>query len=268
MVAPAGRDQHEGMTNTTDPSRHRRSAHRRSLLGLAAVAGAALVLPACGGLVPERGSGVPETASFEFAETGDLTGVSVSNAFEAEVRVADGPATVEVTVDDNLIDDLEVELRGGTVHIGFDSGRYRTDVIPTAVISVPVLLDVEASGASTVDVESELDSASVTIDASGASSITAEVTAGLVRIDASGASLITLGGQADETVIDASGASRVRLDDLDAGQADLSASGASQIHVGAATEIDVDASGASRIVAPDGTLDAVELSGGARVDRD
>ena len=47
----------------------------------------------------------------------DFDSVEFSDAFEAEITACDG-YVVEVTVDDNLVDHLQVEQHGDTVKIG------------------------------------------------------------------------------------------------------------------------------------------------------
>ncbi|MEM8922553.1 MAG: DUF2807 domain-containing protein [Actinomycetota bacterium] len=238
----------------------------RTIVPLLAVG--ALALSACNvdiNFDAERGSGVAETSSFTFDEPG-LTALEVSNAFEVEVRVADGPATVEVTVDDNFTDDLDVRTDDGAVLIGLDNGSYWHDVTPTAVVSVPSLELLDLSGASDAEVDGTIRTPSFTLRLSGASEATMTVDTDEMVIDAGGASRSMVDGRADDLRIDASGASSVLLGEIDAVTANVDASGASDVVIGDADDIDGDISGASILVAPADAIDQVETSGVSNIE--
>lgn len=232
------------------------------------LAAGAFLLPACSGsfdfALGEKGSGVAETTTFDLES---FDGVRVAHDFDAQIELVEGPPTVEITVDDNFTDDLEVEVRNGRLEIDLDGRDYRAKVTPTAIITVPTLNYVHASGASNVTVEGALNEASISLDASGASELRVDVETGSLTIDASGASSVIVGGTTDRLDVDASGASDIDLDDIVAGTGTVDGSGASSISIGDATEIDGDLSGAATLRAPGDAINWVDTSGGAGIDR-
>ena len=233
-----------------------------------ALAVGALALPACNGalaIVGEKGSGTAETTTFSFD---DVAGVHVGHAFDVEIRIEDGPTTVEVTVDDNFTDDLDVKLDGDHIDVTFDSGSYRPVVEPTAIVTVSSLEWLDASGAAKVDVVGEAVADSFVLDASGASSVAMAVQANDLVVDASGASHVTVDGEAEDIRVDASGASDVDLSGVAATTAYVDASGASSIRVAATDDVDGRLSGASSLTAPRGAVDDVDTSGASSIDRD
>lgn len=241
-----------------------------SRLLIPALAISALVLPACGASISvvigeEEGSGVAETTSFD---VGEFTGVDIEDAFEVTIEVAEGSTSVEVTVDDNFTDDLEVKVDDGVLTVDLDINSWRAEVRPTVDISVPSLDLVHGSGAARIEVEGDLTDDAIDVDASGASRIDLSVETESLSVDASGASRITVGGTTDSVTIDASGASEVAFDDLTADSAQVDASGASNVTIGEVATVDGDLSGASNLTVPDAANVRVDTSGASNVKRD
>ena len=182
MVGRPGLGDDGDMSNLTNSLRT-----GAALAGLAIAAAACTIDVDLGG---EEGSGVAETVSYDFD---DFDRVSISAAFRADITVVDGPASVEVTVDDNLVDDLEVELDGDRLEIGWDRGSRRPDVTPTATISLPSLVELDLSGASSAGVTG-VDADDLELEASGASTIEVDGSAERVSVDGSGASTVVVRG--------------------------------------------------------------------------
>jgi hypothetical protein len=92
---------------------------------------------------------------------------------------------------------------------------------------------------------------------------------GDLSAEVSGASQLTLDGSGGDLTLDVSGASRADLSQFVVGDANVQASGASQVTVNVEGRLDADASGASRILyRGNPTLGRIESSGASRVDRD
>lgn len=213
------------------------------LLALGVVA-----LPACNGIGPFNavdGSGVPETTTIE---TADFDKIDVTGVFEVTLTIQDGPPSVVVTVDDNLVDDLDVAVRDDRLRVGFESGSYDVDVQPTATVTVASLSDIDVSGASQLTV-TELTGEELTIDVSGASDLVAS-------------------GSIAKVSIDASGASDVDLLDLVITTADVDISGASNVELGHADRVNGELSGASNLTAPADASGSIETSGASNIERE
>lgn len=192
-------------------------------------------------------SGSGDIASLE----PDLTGfdrVEVSHGFVVEIRQGDTFRNV-IRVDKDLADYVKVTKRGNTLSIGLKSGsRYQIGrVTMHAEVTMPVLRQLTLSGASQASVTGFESLGSFQGSLSGASSLKGNLRAKDARLDVSGASRVTLSGTAGEIILVASGASRVLLDDFLVTDAQIEASGASQVTVHASGRLDADASGVSQI---------------------
>jgi hypothetical protein len=237
-----------------------------------------------GNLGQVTGSGTPETKQYD--STG-FTGVRVDSAFQATVTRGDAFA-VSVTVDDNLVEHLRVEVEGDTLHIGLDPGYSYRDASPKATVTMPSLTALEASGAAkaavngftsgdALDLETSgagqvtltgVRAGQVTVDVSGAGALLGELEAQELRGEVSGAGKVSLEGTATTLGLEASGASRLELSGMTVQDADLQLSGGAGASVRVTGTLNVDASGGAKLEyygSP--TLGSIEVSGGAQVDR-
>lgn len=228
------------------------------LVALAILGGCRAGLPVVGIV----GSGRATTQTFDFS---DFNKVELSDAFEAEITAADG-YMVEVTVDDNLVDHLQVEQRGDTVKIGLKPYTSVTNARLKARISLSNLASLEASGASRASVTGFRSDRNMQVNASGASEIRGDMETGDLAADVSGGSTVQLSGRGNAVRAAASGASTIDLRDFVAGDADVEASGASRIDVNTSGTLNAKASGASMVhYAGNPTLGRVDESGASTV---
>lgn len=207
---------------------------------------ATMLLAGCVNLPPFTtviGSGKPVTQTFDFS---DFDSLVVSSAFQAEVVSADA-YSVEVTVDDNLVERLQVEQRGQTVYIGLGPNIGLTNGTLSARVSMPDLVSLEASGASRVTFTGFKSGHDLGLNVSGASNAKGSVESGDVTIDVSGASRLVLSGSGGSLRANVSGASTADLSDFGVADANVEASGASRINVNASGRLDAEASGASSV---------------------
>lgn len=230
-----------------------------SVLALLIVLGLA-VLAGCGQFL--TGSGNPVTNEYEFTDFDEL---SIESAFEGTVTRGDD-YRVSVTVDDNLVERLQVEQTGGRVRIGFDEPVNAGNATLRYEITLPALVDLRASGASRATLSGFNTSEALTLEASGASRIEGDITAGDVDFDASGASNIAVVGQGGTLRAHASGASTIDLSQFPTANGDVEASGASTIIVNTGGELNAEASGASNIeYMGDPTLGTLKEGGGSNI---
>ena len=169
-----------------------------------------------------RGSGTPAQQEREVA---GFSRVDVGGAFEVDIDV--GPDfRVVVHADDNLVERVITDVDGDTLKIHLD-GSATTRSPLRAEISMPALAGVDVSGATRADVEGV---ASASID-----------------LDASGASHLAVRGKATHVEIDGSGAAKIDARSLEAGSVKINASGATKASVTATEAIEADASGSSEV---------------------
>jgi hypothetical protein len=238
-----------------------------SAAALAVAVGVAGILSSCSLLPPVRGSGRLTRSAYPVS---GFTGIQASQSFQVAV-VADPSYSVSITCDDNLLRYLVVELSGTSLRLGLVPGNTYAGVTLVAVIHMPVVEVVSASGGSTVRLASGLAASSrFAVVLSGASTCeVASAGCGDASFDISGASLVTCDGTASGLTLILSGGSRANLLNCAGSRANVTLSGSSEAWVDVGTRpIDLSASGASTLYyGGTPTLAAHDLSGGSRIVR-
>jgi len=225
-------------------------------------------LSACSVSVPSpksvTGSGDVITITNDSA---DFDRVVISHAFQASIQQGE-VFSVVIRVDDNLEEYLEVTQVGRTLSVGLRPQLTFGISRPTleAEITMPVLAAIEASGASRVALSGFESQEDLTVDASGASSITGDILAGSATMQASGASNISLVGTGEDIVLEVSGASSADLEEFVVSGVHAVLSGASTAVVNTSGTLAVDASWASHLTyVGNPTLGSVQTSGASSV---
>jgi hypothetical protein len=194
--------------------------------------------------------------------------LEISHAFSAEITQG-RQYEIEIRLDDNLEDELEVRLSGSTLKISLQSNRTYNfnDVTLEVTITMPDLRGIQLSGASHADLAGFSSIESLSLEASGASTILGKIDSGNLSIDVSGASLVNLSGEGDDLNADASGASTIDLEDFLVHDVDAQVSGASKLTVKMDGTLDADLSGASNLVYyGDVQLGNIDTSGASSID--
>ena len=206
--------------------------------------GLASVLTGCGMVGTSiTGSGQLVTRDYALA---DFSKVQAGHAFQVEM--VQGPQhQVTVTVDDNLVDRLDVSKSGETLRISLQPHLNIRNATMKAKVTLPVLEGVDLSGAAQGTLSGFESDKALEVELSGASQLRGEIKNGDAVIGISGASHVRLRGSARSLKVDASGASHADLDDYAAGNTKADASGASEISVNVNGEIDAEATGASSV---------------------
>ncbi|MGH1488332.1 MAG: GIN domain-containing protein [Acidimicrobiales bacterium] len=208
------------------------------------------------------GSGTAQTTTYDFD---NFTEVDIADAFEATIIVTDGPPTVEITLDDNLFDQLEVSVDNDELKIEMDGINIDFNVDPTIKITMPQLTELDISGA--VDATVDNAGGDLKVDISGASNLKIDGRLDSLALDGSGASSIEYEGVADEVNLDISGASTISFDNADVGTANVDLSGSSDATFDKLDQLSGEISGASSVDVPEETDVSVATSGAASVDR-
>jgi len=209
------------------------------------------------------GSGNLETTEFELSGFSKL---DVSHSFEVAVTRSDS-YSVSITVDDNLLDYLDIKRSGDTLIIHLDIGYNYRNTTQLATVAMPDLHSVTLSGASAANIGAfssnnpidsrlsgsssidfdDLKAGDADFDLSGSSRVTGSLRVTDCEFDLSGSSRITLDGSGDELSAHASGSSRLNLDDFEVSDADIRLSGSSSATVNLSGTLDVSASGSSHL---------------------
>ena len=169
-----------------------------------------------------EGSGDMETRTLDLKE---FEAINVGGAFDLEITLGDEQKVV-MTIDDNLWDNLEVEVSGGTLEIGWDKscspeGDCRVEIV------VRKLEEVDIHGAAEVEIR----------DFHGDS----------FSFDVSGAAELEMDGTVDKLDINVSGAGDIDTRDLKAKSVKISVSGAGEAKVYASESFEGRVSGVGSI---------------------
>jgi hypothetical protein len=188
-----------------------------------------------------KGSGV---AKSEVRETAEFTGVDVGGVFNVEITIGKDHS-VEVEADDNLLEHIRTEVRGGILKIE-TSERIKSETGIRVRVTAPNIERLEASGVAKVSVAG-INNRSIDVDTSGASKVKLDGTTADLTIEVSGASKIDAAAlKAENANVDASGASHV--DVFVTGRLTSEASGASKVsYAGNPSSVDKNSSGAGRV---------------------
>jgi hypothetical protein len=214
-----------------------------------------------GGLM---GSGNLETETYAFT---DFNKVEISSAFEFDIEQSSS-YSIEITVDDNIMEYVRVSQDGQTLKIGLRPATWIGPATLKASLTMPELSGLDISGASRGTVSNFSSTEDLDIMVSGASRVTGDIVAGNVDFDISGASTVQLEGSANDMVADVSGASSLHLDDFTVNNADVDFSGASSGTVNLDGRLDADVSGASRLwYIGEPTMGTIDTSGASTVSK-
>ena len=191
------------------------------------------------------GSGTPTTQQVSLA---DFTAVTVDSGFNFVITQASS-YRVTVTVDNNLVDYLQVTKEGTTLSVGFKPGYSIQSASPKVVITMPDLSRLELSGG-----------------ARGTS--TGFSSSHDLSISASGGGSLVMGGQAASLTIDASGGSQLDLSDFRVGSAHVDMSGGSQATLNLDGRLDANLSGGCHLYyVGNPMMGDINTSGGSVISR-
>jgi hypothetical protein len=170
-----------------------------------------------------RGSGRSTT---DFRATAPFTRIDLAGTNTMVIRVG-SPQSVAVTADDNLVDHISTNVRGGTLVVA-DHGSFTTKSPMRVAVSIPSLDGVTLSGAGTVTVERVAG---------------AEFTATL-----SGTGTLVVSGTVERVTAVLTDSGTVALGDLVARDAIARLDGTGTIHVHATSTLDASLTGTGSIV--------------------
>ena len=184
-----------------------------------------------------------------YDDLGTFTGVRISSAFDVDLVRGDAHVAV-ISVPDQYADRIAVDVVDDVLVVEVKRGsslKMRRGGKLEATITLPLLTQVDVSGAVTLRSDDTWQGEELALQASGASDIELDLEVESLAIAASGASDVELEGRAVRLVVEASGASDVEAEDVEADEVIVSSSGASDVSVYAAEALTATASGGSDI---------------------
>jgi hypothetical protein len=189
-------------------------------------------------------SGPLVTKDYDLA---NFTAVNAGSAFQVEITQSD-KYSVTVTVNESLVERLDVSVSDNTLHISLKPGYGITGAATMrAKVTMPELTGLDLSGASHTTVAGFNSDKSLKTQVSGASSLGGDLTCGDAQFNVSGASKVQLKGSAQDLNVEASGASTADLSNFASKNTVVNASGASKVNVAPSGTLTVEASGASTV---------------------
>lgn len=210
-----------------------------------------------------RGNGVQVEESREVSEFS-----AVENAISVWVEAADGEPSVTVRCDENLIDLIETEVRGGALRV---SNQLITGLAPRAdcgvIVTTPGLSGITTSGSGSIRAMGDLPDLSWVSSIGSGEAIADGVLSGLddayntgsggitlhgiavdaIRLQSSGSGAIHADGSAIEANLDASGSGGIFASGLVTESALVNASGSGRVELTVTGEASVSLSGSGSV---------------------
>lgn len=212
----------------------------------------------CGGIV--TGSGQPTTVTYDYS---NFTAIEAHKGFQVVITQSDD-FSIEITIDDNLLEYLVVDKSGKTLRIQMQQNRFYRSATLTAKVTMPDINKIDLSGGSRADVTGFNLSNDLSIELSGGSRINGDISAADVDMELSGGSRIELVGSADSLVADSSGGSHLELGSFPVGDANIEISGGGKATIDVNGTLDLDLSGGSQVeYSGEPRIGDIDLSGGS-----
>ena len=171
----------------------------------------------------------PEVRASE--AVGAFDRVAVSSALDVDV-VQGAHSEILLTGDPRDLDEVSVETRGPTLHLGMrKSGRRHRQHRVHVQVTTPSVKALAVTGASHVEIQGFERQEFLAIVAGGASTVVGQVDGTELTLAISGASTLALEGAAASCGLNATGASDAKLEDLACRDWSVTLSGASDANI-------------------------------------
>lgn len=213
-----------------------------SVIGLLAIL--IVLLSACN-LAGLRGSGDLIT---ETRNVSNFDRISLSGSGNV-IITQNGEESLVVETDDNIMEYVTTEVRGGTLELGFSSARAG-GISPTRLtftLSVDNLEGLTVSGSGDIEAEG-IETDSLEINVSGSGDIRVDsLTADLVEAQISGSGEIVLAGEAADQDIQISGSGKYRAGDLLSETVTVEIGGSGDVTVWTTNSLDASIGGSGNV---------------------
>ena len=219
----------------------------------------AMLLTAC---EQRTGSGNMVTRVEEAAAFSKL---KVSGSFYVEVVPGATSQRIQVTADDNVLEDVLITVEDGELEIRMKSGVSYNNVYPKVLINTSSLQKISAAASAKVQVKNTLKSeGKIQLETSSAGTIIAQVDAPLIDADASSGSTLELRGRTQSYKAQCSSGSTIKSASLLSENTDVQTSSGGSASVHASVSLKADASSGGNIdYKGAGSVTLKESSGGS-----
>jgi hypothetical protein len=171
--------------------------------------------------------------------------ISVTSAIRLEISNGD-KESVTVETEENLMKQVKTEVKGGELNLYMD-GHFNSEGGVVIRVVAKEIKEIEASGATSVDVKDVIKGETLKLEVSGASKLKTKIKVNRLDLAMSGASHVALSGEADKMKAEVSGAASLKADELKTKDADIAATGAANASIDVSESLNAEASGAGHI---------------------
>lgn len=176
----------------------------------------------------------------------DFQSVKASGSIDVEINMADD-FSVRVENDENLLEYVITEVKGGVLEVYYKNGIYLNDHAKV-YISAPSLNEITCSGSADMDIRETLQNDNqILIRSSGSGDISGHVETPAIHIVSSGSGDIKLSGKTRELTSESSGSGDVNCENLKSEKAEVKISGSSDVKVFASVGLKVFISGSGDV---------------------
>ncbi|MDH4139796.1 MAG: DUF2807 domain-containing protein [Coriobacteriia bacterium] len=171
-------------------------------------------------------------------------------AAPGDLRIVRGDAEkLVVETDDNVMEHVEVDVRGNTLEIHLDRGTW-DQIRPTRLdleLEIPALESIAVEGSGSVEA-GDLEMGDLELTVSGSGTISDDnVDCESLRVGISGSGMVRLAGTCSDQEIDVSGSGSFEAFDLEVDSASVRMSGSGKAAVWVKDELDANVSGSGSI---------------------
>ena len=191
---------------------------------------------------------------------------AISASGSVNVSVQNGPQSVIVETDDNIMRYVETTVKGNTLKIRLKNIHNLRNSTVNVYVTTPKITDVNGSASAEIESIGIIKSDSeIELKASSGSEIQIDADAPSVKADASSGGAVTVSGRTRDVTTKASSGSNLNAADLKAENARANASSGASIKVSASVSIKADASSGATVRYTGGATDIKknENSGGS-----
>lgn len=196
------------------------------------------------------------------------SGVNVSDAFKVYITFSDTEENIQIEANANLQQFITVEKHNEQLVINIEDNVDITggNVVLNVYITTKQLDAFYGTGASTFQLQNELNGSNLYVELTGASYFTGTIHVNQLNSNLTGASGLTLEGDAGSFTIDATGASNMTNYEFITNNLTADLEGASNVHLTVQQELSVTATGASIVYYKgNGVVVNQNLSGGSQI---
>ncbi|MEM6342274.1 MAG: head GIN domain-containing protein [Bacteroidota bacterium] len=185
-------------------------------------------------------------AGSQMIQVDEFNKISVSGAYEVHLTQGDG-YTFEAKGNDDDLDRLRYEVKGGKLNIYSKSGTWKFEDDVHLYITSPTINSIHVSGGVELESENTIEADVLKLDASGAADIDISMSVDELKVGLSGAANTELEGNAEVASYSVSGAGHIDAEDLESSDVTIRLSGAAAADVHATESLDVQISGAGAV---------------------